>query len=133
MVVLGGESASDLNDFWALDLENRKWHKPDVIGANEFKPKRFHTAVTLNKTQVVTFGGCHSEYSYMNDLNIFEMREFINNPEDGSVTCTLVVSPSNEPVPAARWGHAAASFDNKMFILGGRNDKDMDDVSFFDG
>lgn len=80
MVVLGGETQSDLNDFWALDLESRTWHKPDVVGMNNFKPKRFHTAVTLNKTQVVTFGGCHSEYQYMNDLNIFEMKDFMQDP-----------------------------------------------------
>jgi hypothetical protein len=32
MIVLGGESQSDLNDFWALDLEEHKWRKPDVLG-----------------------------------------------------------------------------------------------------
>lgn len=133
MVVLGGETQSDLNDFWALDLESRTWHKPDVLGANNFKPKRFHTAVTLNKTQVVTFGGCHSEYQYMNDLNVFEMKDFIQNPSQATVQCTLVISPANQPVPAARWGHAAAVHDNKMYILGGRNDKDMDDITYFDG
>ena len=27
MVVVGGESgSSDLNDFWALDLESKQWH-----------------------------------------------------------------------------------------------------------
>jgi len=30
MVVIGGESTSDLRDFWALDLEEGMWYKPDV-------------------------------------------------------------------------------------------------------
>jgi len=31
MIVVGGESnSSDLNDLWALDLEQKKWFRPDV-------------------------------------------------------------------------------------------------------
>jgi hypothetical protein len=78
MIVVGGESgSSDLNDFWALDLENKKWIEPEIAGLENFMPKRFHTASTMQGTKVVTFGGCHSEYVHLNDLNIFEMKEFI--------------------------------------------------------
>ena len=31
MVVVGGESnSSDLNDMWALDLEEQRWYKPTI-------------------------------------------------------------------------------------------------------
>lgn len=30
MVVIGGEATSDLKDFWALDLDNNIWRKPEV-------------------------------------------------------------------------------------------------------
>lgn len=33
MVVIGGESnSSDLNDLWTLDLELKKWLRPEVQG-----------------------------------------------------------------------------------------------------
>ena len=33
MVIVGGESSSsDLNDLWALDLDSKKWHKPEIRG-----------------------------------------------------------------------------------------------------
>lgn len=35
-------------------------------------------------------------------------------------------------VPSTRWGHAAAVMDqNKLFILGGRNDTDVNDINCF--
>jgi hypothetical protein len=74
MIIVGGESISsgDLNDFWLLDLETSSWIKPDISGLESFTHKRFHTASSIN-TKVITFGGCHSEYVHLNDLNIFEL------------------------------------------------------------
>ena len=81
MVVVGGESnSSDLNDFWTLDLEMKRWIRPDIQGIHNFMPKRFHTANTIQETKVITFGGCHSEYIHLNELNIFEMDQFLLNP-----------------------------------------------------
>jgi hypothetical protein len=89
MIIVGGESISsgDLNDFWALDLETSSWIKPDVTGLESFTPKRFHTASTIG-TKVVTFGGCHSEYVHLNDLNIFELKGWLS--ERSPVICTKV-------------------------------------------
>ena len=132
MVVVGGEScSSDLNDLWALDLENKKWLKPEIQGQESFSPKRFHTASAIQKTKVITFGGCHSEYIHMNDLNIFDMGAFLNDPDGGHVVCTKVAVDAN--IPSTRWGHAAAVMgDTRLFILGGRNDKDINDMHCFD-
>ena len=131
MIVVGGESgSSDLNDFWALDLESKKWIQPDIDGKDSFIPKRFHTASTVNGTQVVTFGGCHSEYAHLNDLNIFELNHFLEDPTK-HVTCTKVNVTLN--IPSTRWGHAAAVMDStNLFILGGRNDNDVNDIHCFD-
>jgi len=131
MVVVGGESnSSDLNDLWALDLESQTWYKPHVLGQECFVPKRFHTASAMG-SRVVTFGGCHSEYQHLNDLNVFELKAFIEAPETAKVMCTKVELTIN--VPSTRWGHGAAVHDQtKLFILGGRNDNDVNDLHCFD-
>lgn len=85
MVSIGGEAASDLKDFWALDLEERIWYKPEPDFKEYYTPKRFHTITTINETQVVCFGGCHSEYVHMNEMHIFDMKLFLQNPQDPSV------------------------------------------------
>jgi hypothetical protein len=127
MVIVGGESSSsDLNDLWALDLENKKWYKPSINGIDNFYAKRFHTANTIQKHKVITFGGCHSEYVHLNDLNVFDMENFLKHPEpmvDGNnaVVCTRVDVSLN--IPSTRWGHTAAVMhEHKLVILGGRND-----------
>lgn len=128
MIVVGGESNnSDLDDFWALDLESKDWIKPDIHGQESFAPKRFLTASTLKGDKVLTFGGCHSEYVHLDDLNIFDMSRF---EDEGIVTC-VKVAPSTS-FPTTRWGHAAAVMDDdKLLIIGGRNDSDVNDIHCF--
>lgn len=122
MVVVGGESnSSDLNDLWTLDLELKKWIRPEIHGIQNFMPKRFHTANTIQATKVITFGGCHSEYIHMNELNIFDMNDFLVSPNQSPIVCTKVMIREN--LPSTRWGHAASVMDDdKLIILGGRND-----------
>lgn len=80
---------------------------------------------------MVTFGGCHSEYVHLNDLNIFELRDFIENPQTGVVTCTKVDVMRN--LPSSRWGHAAVVHgQTQLLILGGRNENDVSDICCFD-
>lgn len=82
MVVIGGEANSDLKDFWALDLEEKMWYKPEINFDDYYTPKRFHTLCPISETKVVTFGGCHSEYVHMNEMHIFDLSDFIQNPTD---------------------------------------------------
>ena len=35
-------------------------------------------------------------------------------------------------MPSTRWGHAASVFEDKLFILGGRNNDDINDLHCFD-
>jgi N-acetylneuraminic acid mutarotase len=37
-----------------------------------------------------------------------------------------------EGAPTTRWGHAAATFDGKLYIMGGRNEQDVADLHEFD-
>lgn len=73
MVTIGGEANSDLKDFWAFDLENSIWFKPEVEFVEYFTAKRFHTINAISDTQIISFGGCHSEYVHMNEMHIFDM------------------------------------------------------------
>ena len=93
-------------------------------------PKRFHTANTILDTQVITFGGCHSEYIHLNDLNIFELKDFIIDPQNNPITCIKVNVSCN--VPSTRWGHGAVVNNSQLYVLGGRNDIDVNDIQCFD-
>ena len=92
MIIVGGESISsgDLNDLWALDLNSMSWIKPDITGLEHFCHKRFHTANSIG-TKVVTFGGCHSEYVHLNDLNIFEMEDWLQD-KTKPIVCTKIAA-----------------------------------------
>lgn len=131
MVTIGGEANTDLKDFWALDLEGRTWHRPEIDFKDYFTPKRFHTVNTLSPTQIVSFGGCHSEYIHMNEMHIFDMAQFLSDPL--SSNCKVIVTRVNvsEGVPSTRWGHAAATYQGKLYILGGRNESDINDLHEF--
>lgn len=80
MIVIGGESNNtDMQDLWVLDLEIGKWYKMQIINQENFKSKRFLTASPIKGNRLVTFGGCHSEYEHMNDLDMFDLSDFINS------------------------------------------------------
>lgn len=80
MIVVGGEGVSDLADLWAFDLDSEIWYKPEIVFHDHFTPKRFHTITSISDTEVVTFGGCHSEYQHMNEMHSFDLTNFINDP-----------------------------------------------------
>ena len=70
----------------------------------------------IQDTKVITFGGCHSEYVHINDLNIFEMENFLKEPaplngavEKTPIICTLV---KRDLCPSTRWGHASSVVHN---------------------
>jgi hypothetical protein len=37
-----------------------------------------------------------------------------------------------EGIPSTRWGHAAATMGEKLYIFGGRNELDVNDLHEFD-
>ena len=50
MVTVGGEANTDLRDLWALDLDAKKWYKPELHFNEYFTPKRFHTLNAISET-----------------------------------------------------------------------------------
>jgi len=50
MVTIGGEANSDLKDFWALDLDEQIWYKPEIDFLDYFTAKRFHTINAITDT-----------------------------------------------------------------------------------
>ena len=73
LVTIGGESTSDLKDFWAFDLEIKQWFKPEIDFRDYYTAKRFHTINPITENKIVSFGGCHSEYVHLNEMHIFDL------------------------------------------------------------
>jgi hypothetical protein len=132
MVTIGGEANSDLKDFWAFDLENFYWSKPEIEFRDYYTPKRFHTINTISETQIISFGGCHSEYVHLNEMHIFDLSKFLLDPLDLANQVIVTKINVTEGAPTTRWGHAAAIDQGKLYILGGRNDQDVCDLHCFD-
>ena len=80
MVVSGGEANNtDMTDMWALDIELCKWHQFEISDVSCFQAKRFHSLSAMSDNRVVTFGGCHSEYVHLNDVNVFYLNDFVKS------------------------------------------------------
>ena len=137
MLVSAGEANNtDLNDLWAMNLDTKFWYKLDLDSQGhdqKFVSKRFHTVSSLSKSRVVSFGGCHSEYVHLNDVNVFDLNTFVTSDgADCHVTCSKLDMRGMGPIPSSRWGHAATVSNDKLFILGGRNNEDINDLYCFD-
>lgn len=92
MIVVGGEASilADLQDIWVFDLEERLWKQLNYLNTESFHAKRFHTASTVSGNRVITFGGCHSEYIHLNEVNIFDLNSLVNNG-DTNISCEKVI------------------------------------------
>ena len=66
---------------------------------------------------------------HLNDLNLFDL-EYFTQDTNLPIICTKIELKEN--VPSTRWGHAAVCHDNMLYILGGRNDQDINDIHCFD-
>jgi len=78
----------------------------------------------------VTFGGCHSEYVHLNDVNIFDLSNFVERG-DSNIMCEKV-NFGTQKVPSSRWGHTASVYNDQIYIYGGRNDQDISDLHVLD-
>ena len=98
------------------------WYKPEIDFKDFYTAKRFHTINSINDSQVVSFGGCHSEYVHLNEMHVFDMSSFIANPDNLEARIYVTKVNITEGAPSTRWGHAATTYDGKLYILGGRNE-----------
>jgi hypothetical protein len=80
----------------------------------------------------VSFGGCHSEYAHLNEMHIFDLTSFLDKPENAESKVHVTRINITEGAPSTRWGHAATTYQGKLYILGGRNEQDICDVHEFD-
>ena len=124
MVVSGGEANNtDMTDMWALDIEEGRWCQFEIPDINCFQAKRFHSISALSESRVVTFGGCHSEYVHLNDVNVFFLNDFVkSNGANLQVKCIKLDFRGDTSLPDTRWGHSAAVYCDKIYILGGINE-----------
>jgi hypothetical protein len=55
-------------------------------------------------------------------MHVFNLQNFLENPADTTrmIMCTKI--NITEGVPSTRWGHAAATHNGKLYIMGGRNE-----------
>ena len=115
-----------------LDVEDGRWYQLSIANQESFKSKRFLTVSAISRNRIVTFGGCHSEYEHLSDLDMFDLTAFI---ESGcvnlTVTCCKLTCLAGKG-PSSRWGHSAAVYEDKVYILGGRNSADISDLHCLD-
>ena len=87
----------------------------------------------MTDNRVVTFGGCHSEYVHLNDVNVFYLNDFVkSNGDSPIIKCIKLDFRGDSALPNTRWGHTAAVYDDKIYILGGRNEQDIGDLHCLD-
>lgn len=68
----------------------------------------------------------------MNEMHIFDLTQFLQNPQDSNANIMVNKVNVTEGVPSTRWGHAATTSNGKLYILGGRNEQDVIDLHEFD-
>jgi hypothetical protein len=132
MVVIAGESNStDMQDLWVLDIDGGRWYLLNITNQESFKAKRFLTACSVTNNRLITFGGCHSEYEHLADLDMFDLTDFIESRHaNRAIACQKLNSKSQGP--SSRWGHSAAVYKDKIYIIGGRNASDVSDIHCLD-
>ncbi|KAI9282093.1 hypothetical protein BC943DRAFT_116844 [Umbelopsis sp. AD052] len=99
----GGQVTTDLH---ALDLVDMRWSTVQTKGTPP-KKRYGHTAV-LWRHYIIIFGGCKETQDYCNDVHVFDVQK------------NTWISPEiRGDLPAARYLHSAAVYNNKMFVYGG--------------
>ena len=75
-------------------------------------PRRGHTAVVINNTQMYVFGGLHGATKYLNDMFVFNIET--NEWQECVISNESIVKPE----PRA-WHTANVIFGDKILIFGG--------------
>ncbi len=65
-------------------------------------------------------------------MHIFDIQKFIENPAETNATVEASKINVSQGAPTTRWGHAATTYQGKLYILGGRNEQDVIDLHEFD-
>jgi N-acetylneuraminic acid mutarotase len=124
MIVFGGEVNNEvLDDIWAMDLNSNKWLKIP-FNDKRLEPRSFHSAEFLgNKLYLV--GGYYLEAKCVLPITIVDFKDFSFN----SPIVTLSKADSVNPVP--RWGSLMKAYNNNLYLFGGRNGYDSNEIHMF--
>ncbi|KAF9169517.1 Negative regulator of mitotic exit [Mortierella sp. AD010] len=99
---------------YVLHTARKEWNKP-LIQTLLPAPRHSHAACLIGTVMYIT-GGQYSGY-YLNDIASFDMKTL-----NGKHPKWSLIEPKSS-LPPARAGHCAATYDGKVYIFGGADDK----------
>ncbi|KAG6862189.1 hypothetical protein C0995_004271 [Termitomyces sp. Mi166 len=104
----GTDGQYHYNDTWSLDIQTRQWSELQCIGYIP-QPREGHAAAVIDDVMYV-FGGRGVDGKDLNDLAAFK----ISNQR-------WYMFQNMGPAPSGRSGHAMASVNSKVYVLGGES------------
>ncbi len=117
MVVFGGYTSGYLNDFWELELTNNTWKNIISNGDGSSPAGRRQSSAVLYGVKMVVFGG----EPFVNDL--WEIDLSATTP-----SWSNLISNGAAGSPIARGYHSAALNGNQMYIFGGFDGAQLNDL-----
>ncbi|CAG8506049.1 1375_t:CDS:2 [Ambispora gerdemannii] len=120
IIYIGGKTAPStfvgMDEIWIFNSDTSEWKKAKNVFKSELVPKRGgHTAVKLNNTSILIYGG-YSDPSIMNNNNAVALLR-IQNFEDFTSTWSLPVTDTPYPIP---YWHTATIYDRYMIVAYGK-------------
>lgn len=133
MFIFGGEESYNKNnnhvfDAILLDLEKLQWNKLNYPNSQKLNKRKYHCSCNINKSIVYIYGGYYDDYNCINSMLIFNFYN-INNiivKEINFDNYTSII------YPFPRWGCSISFYLGKLYIFGGRNKIDFNDLWMFD-
>ncbi|KAF9134203.1 Negative regulator of mitotic exit [Mortierella sp. GBA39] len=116
IMYFGGKDAKGKTSdaLFVFHTGRKEWNKP-FIQSLQPAPRHSHAACVIGTIMYVTCGQLSG--FYMNDIAAFDMKTL-----NGKNPVWTMIEPKSS-MPPARAGHCAASYDGKVYIFGGADDK----------
>ncbi|KAG0060704.1 Negative regulator of mitotic exit [Linnemannia elongata] len=116
IMYFGGKDAKGKTSdtLYVFHTGRKEWNKPSIQSLQP-APRHSHAACVIGTIMYVTCGQLSG--MYMNDIVAFDMKTL-----NGKNPVWTMIEPKSS-MPPARAGHCAASYDGKVYIFGGADDK----------
>jgi hypothetical protein len=62
-------------------------------------------------------------------MNMFDASEFVETEGEAPIKCDKLKCKGE--IPSPRWGHSSGLYEGKIYMFGGRNDRDLKDLYCF--
>ena len=133
MFIFGGEESYNKNnnlifDALLLNFEKLKWSKLNYPNSNKLNKRKYHCSCNVNQSKVYIYGGYYDNYNCLNSMLIFDFSN-INNINVKEINFDNFIY---NVFPFPRWGCSINFYKGKLFIFGGRNKIDFNDLWMFD-